>query len=84
MRIIEICFADGDVSEVGNIPDDAKITFAQLNPAASGDRFGGGGLTLRIYKGSRDNGNQLAVFRNVESFRDLTLSVSVKEKKSFI
>jgi hypothetical protein len=38
-------------------------------------------LTLRIYKGTRDNGHQIAVFRNVESFRDLSLTIKEIETK---
>ena len=60
---------------VENIPSTAKITFGAVQP---GKREYGGGSenALRIYTAAS---NQLGVFLNVTSFRDLSLTV--KERK---
>lgn len=59
-----------EVMVVGNIPDEAKITYGGLRPDQPGQK----GNTLRIYrKASGDN--QLAVFRDVVSFVDCDLTV---------
>ena len=82
MRTIEIVEVDGSAFTVSDIPDDAKITFAGLNPGAPGQD--GRGLCIRIYKGASNGGNQLAVFRGVHSFRDLSLRLSAKAKKDWV
>jgi hypothetical protein len=82
VKEIEIVTSNGKVFHLGNVPDDAKLTFGALNPSSKG--MGGPAalsLTLRIYKGTRDNGHQIAVFRNVESFRDLSLTIKEIETK---
>lgn len=63
----------GNKKAVVTIPADAKVTLA---PMVSFSKFGHdgteSGLALRIYVGSGKE-NQIAVFRNVEAFRDLAL-----------
>ena len=60
-----------EVIIIGNIPDEAKITYGGLRPDQPGQK----GNTLRIYrKASGDN--QLAVFRDVVSFVDCSLEVT--------
>lgn len=73
-RSILIAMSDGSEMLVEDIPANAKITFGALQTGK--DHYGGGGTAVRIYT---TVGNQLAVFRNAVSFRDLTLSVKVKE-----
>lgn len=85
MRSIQITFQDGRVKQVDGIPEESKITLASLNPGSVHAHEAGAGITLRIYKGTRDNGNQIAVFRHVESFFDLALTITDKgEKKEYI
>ncbi len=87
MRTIEVQTSDGEVFEVSNIPEEAKITFGATNPASEASRktaYSSGGYTLRIYRGSRDNGNQLAVFQNVANFRDRSLTIKKMGKKLWI
>ncbi len=81
MRVIEVHFTDR-VVEIDNIPDDAKITFGGIRPDAPGNKTN----SLRIYKGSKDNGHQLAVFRDVLWFRDKTLTIKdiTPEKDNFV
>lgn len=67
MRTIEIHCEDR-IYEVDNIPADAKITYGGLRP----DQPGAKTNTLRIYTSQN---NQLAVFRNVEWFRDKSLNI---------
>lgn len=65
---------------VKNIPSDARITYGGTRP----DQPGGKTNTLRIYKSGN---HQLAVFREVEWFRDLSLeieNVPSPPKKDFI
>lgn len=57
------------------IPRDAKITYGPVQPGKQG--YSGAGNALRIYTTAN---NQLAVFLNVESFRDLSLTV--RERKT--
>lgn len=74
------------------IPSDAKITFGYFNPTGGpGDnraRYSDESREdmkrscLRIYRGSKDNGEQLAAFTGVREFRDLGLSVERLVKKS--
>ena len=59
---------------VGGIPATAKITYGPVQPGKESYR---GGNALRIYTSAN---NQLAVFLDVESFRDLSLTV--KERKT--
>ena len=79
MRTVRITFTNGNVQEVSGIPEDSKITFGTVH--GGGSSVGNANLCLRIYKGSRDNGNQLAVFQGVESFIDLSLSLSLPVAK---
>ena len=59
------------------IPDDAKVTFGPFSPPSSRkgeqwqhvDKRG----TLRVYEGKSERGNVLAVYSNVDGFRDLSL-----------
>lgn len=69
-RTIKVIFETKQVT-VSGIPDGAKITYAGLRP----DTPGGKTNTLRIYSTSRGE-NQLAVFRDVVSFVDMSLTVS--------
>jgi len=80
MRTVRITFTNGNVQEVSGIPEDSKITFGTVHGGGTMTP-GGANLCLRIYKGSRDNGNQLAVFQGVESFIDLSLSLSLPVAK---
>lgn len=59
---------------VDDIPANAKITFGPVQPGKQG--YGGEGNALRIYTTA---GNQLGVFLDVVSFRDLSLKV--KQRK---
>ncbi len=82
-RTIEVLTSGGEVFEVGNIPSDAKITFGAVNPGSKSSY--GSSQTLRIYRGARaDNGSQLAVFQDVVSFRDKSLTLNKPEKKLWI
>lgn len=65
-----IVHTDGRKVLVKNVPEDAKVTFSTVNPAA--DRTFRPGYCVRIYK---TENHQLGVFTNVESFRDLSLKV---------
>ena len=58
---------------VGRIPTNAKITYGPVQP---GKESYGGGNALRIYTSAS---NQLAVFLDVESFRDLSLTVQERK-----
>lgn len=58
---------------VEDIPANAKITYGPIQPGKESYRSGN---ALRIYTAAN---NQLAVFVDVESFRDLSLTV--KERK---
>lgn len=55
---------------VDNIPANAKVTYGPVSPGKPSGY--GEGNALRIYTTA---GNQLAVFKNVEYFRDLSLNV---------
>lgn len=56
-----------------DVPDDWKITFSHVNPAAgSGDFRGRGGYCLRISEGTNQ---QRAVFTGVLSFYDMSLNL---------
>lgn len=59
---------------VEGVPTNARITFGPVQPGK--DRYGSENA-LRIYTSAS---NQLAVFLNVTSFRDLSLTV--KERKT--
>lgn len=72
-RSIHIEHSDGTATIVEDIPDSAKITFGPVQPGRQGY---GSDNVLRIYT---SQSNQLAVFRHVESFRDLSLSLKVRE-----
>ncbi len=83
MREILVHFWDDSEQIIGNIPDDAKVTFGRVNPAMVNEAMyaqpKGQGYCLRIYqKGDA----QLAVFTRVSWFRDLALSVKTKKTKS--
>lgn len=56
------------------IPATFKVTYGTLHP---GTRPGAEGLVLRIYESDT---KQRAIFRDVRSFRDLSLSVLRKKK----
>jgi hypothetical protein len=73
-RSIFIEQSDGGATIVDDIPVSAKITFGPVQPGSRD--FGNREHVLRIYTSQN---NQLAVFRNVTSFRDLSLSVRVRE-----
>jgi hypothetical protein len=74
-RSIEVTLADGRLMRVDNIPSNAKITVGPLQPGGK-DGYGPRETALRIYTTA---GNQLAVFRDIRSFRDLSLTVKVQE-----
>lgn len=61
---------------VRNIPSTAKITFGPMQPGQKGSSYPGTEAVLRIYTSLS---NQLAVFRNVLSFRDLSLDVEIEQ-----
>lgn len=66
-----LCYDDGE-RQLVTIPEGCKVTFGAMQ-MAGGERFGRqgeGGTCLRVYEGGE--GVQLAIFRNVHSFRDLT------------
>lgn len=71
-RSIIIEHSDGSETRVDEIPNNAKITYGPVQPG----RHGYGDNILRVYT---SQSNQLAVFRNVVSFRDLSLTVSTRE-----
>lgn len=71
-RTILVEHVDGTATKVSDIPGNAKITFGPVSPAKGG--FGHN--VLRIYT---SESNQLAVFQDVESFRDLSLTIAVRE-----
>ena len=75
-RSILIEHSQGGATIVDGIPASAKITFGPVQP---GGRGYGGDNVLRIYTSAS---NQLAVFRDVLSFRDLSLAVRVREVTS--
>ena len=76
-RSILIEHYDGAKSLVEDIPANAKIT---LGPVSMGKSdYNNRDIALRIYTTA---GNQLAVFRNVTSFRDLSLSLKVQSVKT--
>ena len=72
-RSIEI-HTDTKVILVDNIPKDAKITYGGLRPDQPGSRTN----TLRIYTSQQ---NQLAVFRDVIWFRDMSLELTERDIK---
>jgi len=74
-RSILIELQDGGATIVEDIPANAKITFGPLAPGTR-DYGPSRDCALRIYT---SQSNQLAVFRHVASFRDLSLSVRVRE-----
>jgi len=80
-RTIYVTLTDGSVHEVSGIPAGAKITYATVNPNGNSGGRVANDPCLRIYKGSRDNGDQLAVIRGVESFIDRTLTMRPAVKK---
>lgn len=67
VRSILIYLDDGKKVLVEDIPGNAKVTYGKLQP---GPHYSGN--ALRIYT---VESNQLAVFCNVSSFRDLSLTV---------
>lgn len=72
-RSILVEHSDGSATIIKKIPDNAKITYGPVSP---GKMTYGSGHALRIYTSAN---NQLAVFKDVESFRDLSLEVLVRE-----
>lgn len=60
---------------VEGVPANAKITFGPVNPGKPG-YHGDNMNALRIYTSAN---NQLAVFLNVTSFRDLSLTVKERQ-----
>lgn len=77
-RSILIALQGGKEMIVEDIPSNAKITFGALNPGSK-DYGPSRDTAVRIYTTA---GNQLAVFRNAESFRDLALTVKVRAVKT--
>lgn len=67
-RAILVYHNDGKKVLVEGIPGNAKVTFGQVQPGVHGY----GQNALRIYTAES---NQLAVFCDVQSFRDLMLTV---------
>lgn len=63
------------------IPDDWKVTFGALIP---GQKESAGKIGLRLWSGSKGREMQHAVFTNVESFRDSTISIleQVEERQT--
>jgi hypothetical protein len=58
------------------IPESQRFTFGPFAPGAKG--YGGGSdCALRIYEGANKD-NQIAVFRNVDSVRDLSVKLMKK------
>lgn len=68
-REILVVLRGGVRRKVSGIPANAKITYGPVSPGA---RDYSGSNALRIYTTTN---NQLAVFVNVEEFRDLSLTV---------
>lgn len=58
------------------IPSTYKITFGRLHP---GEKGFNDGEVLRVYAGSTANSSQVAVFRDVRSFRDTALECFIEE-----
>lgn len=73
-RSILIVHDDGTETILENIPGNAKITVGPLSPGRND--YTRNDIALRVYT---TVGNQLAVIRNVRSFRDLSLGVKVKQ-----
>ena len=76
-RSILVELQDGRQMIVENIPANAKVTFGALQPG--GRDYRGPDTAVRVYTTA---GNQLAVFRNANSFRDLSLSIKVQKLTS--
>lgn len=77
-RSIEIVHSHGaGKSLVENIPANAKITLGPVS--LSKNDYNNRDMALRIYTTA---GNQLAVFRDVISFRDLSLTLKVQQVKT--
>lgn len=72
-RSIIVEHSDGTATKVEDIPSNAKITFGALQPGKPSYHES---HVLRIYT---SQSNQLAVFRDVASFRDMSLTISVRE-----
>lgn len=70
-REILVLLRGGRRRKVTGIPANAKITYGPVSPGRQ-DFSGNGGNALRIYTTTN---NQLAVFLNVEEFRDLSLNI---------
>lgn len=70
-RTIEVTLTGGRKVRVGDIPATAKITYGPVSPGTQRP-YGESGNCLRIYTSQQ---NQLAVFINVQEFRDLSLTV---------
>lgn len=66
-----ITYSRGNTEIVENVPDNAKITFGKITPGSERSEYG-----VRIYTTQQ---NQLAVFANAVSFRDLSLVVKRRQ-----
>lgn len=75
-RTILVKFADGSQRKISGIPHNVKITYAKVNPASE-QHSSAVPYALRIYRTAND---QIAVFLNVVEFRDLSLSVEVRDR----
>lgn len=76
-RVIRVKLRNGDVIRLGGVPENAKITFAPIQPSKAG--YEQKPNALRIYTSGN---NQLAVFVDVVEFRDesLWLERQVKDR----
>lgn len=75
MTVLLLTMKDGTRKKV-TIPSSYKVTFGPLVPGSKDGNNGYAGIALRIYAGKDQ---QKAVFTQVESFRDL--SISIMEEK---
>lgn len=70
-RRLLLCMQDGTQKKL-EIPDDWKVTFGALVP---GQKESAGKIGLRLWSGGKGKEIQHAVFTDVASFRDMSISV---------
>jgi hypothetical protein len=66
------------------VPANARVTYGPIIGAGGGKGSGyGNGNAFRVWLGSKDTGVQLALFNNVVSFRDLSLSIKRRAVRKY-
>ena len=63
------------------VPSNARVTYAPVVSPAGGRSYGGN--ALRFWLGAKESGTQLALFNNVVSFRDLSLTLQVRAVRKY-